>query len=93
MVITACCQLGRGYHSLHGRGMRLHREPSPKGYLAGREVVVFSPYLSDRDFRVSFAPEYRLFTSWEALVSYLEAKHGGRVSVAVFPAAPLQILS
>ena len=56
VVITACCQLGRGYRSLHGRGMRLHREPSPKGYLAGREVVVYSPYLSDRDFRVSFAP-------------------------------------
>ncbi len=93
VVITACCQLGRGYHSLHGRGMRLHREPSAKGYLAGREVVVFSPHLSERDFRVSFAPEYRLFTSWDALVAHLEAKHAGRASVAVFPTAPLQILS
>ncbi len=39
----------------------------PNRYLEGREVVVFSPHLNDRDFRVSFAPEYRLFTTWEAL--------------------------
>jgi nickel-dependent lactate racemase len=93
VVITACCQLGRGYHSLHGPGMRLHREPSRKPYLAGREVIVFSPHLSERDFRVSFAPEYRLFTSWDALVAHLDASHTGPASVAVFPTAPMQILS
>jgi nickel-dependent lactate racemase len=93
VVITACCQLGRGYHSLHGEGMRLHKAPSAKGYLNGRELVVFSPHLNARDFRVSFAPEYRLFTSWEALAAHLDAKHGGAPSVAVFPTAPLQILT
>jgi lactate racemase len=93
VVITACCQLGRGYHSLHGPGMRLHREPSAKGYLAGREVLVFSPHLNARDFRVSFAPEYRLFTSWDALASHLDARYAGPAPVGVFPTAPLQILS
>jgi lactate racemase len=93
VVITACCQLGRGYHSLHGPGMRLHRAPSAKGYLEGREVVVFSPHLNERDFRVSFAPAYRLFTTWDALTAHLDAKYPGSPSVAVFPAAPLQILS
>jgi lactate racemase len=93
VVITACCQLGRGYHSLHGPGMRLHREPSAKGYLAGREVLVFSPHLNARDFRVSFAPEYRLFTSWDALAAHLDTRYAGPASVGVFPTAPLQILS
>jgi lactate racemase len=93
VLITACCQLGRGFHSLHGPGMRLHREPGVKPYLDGREVVFFSPHINERDFRVSFAREYRLFTSWERVVSHLEAKHGGRVSVGVFPTAPLQLLS
>jgi hypothetical protein len=55
--------------------------------------VVFSPHLNDRDFRVSFAAEYRLFTTWEALGAHLQAKHPGAVSVGVFPTAPLQILS
>jgi nickel-dependent lactate racemase len=93
VVITACCHLGRGHHSLHGPGMRLHREPVPKSFLEGRELVVFSPHLNGCDFRVSFAREYQLFTTWDALVSHLDAKHAGPVSVAIFPAAPLQILN
>jgi nickel-dependent lactate racemase len=93
LVITACCQSGRGYHSLHGPGMRLHRAPVPKPYLEGRDVAVFSPNLNQCDFRVSFAPEYRLFTSWKALTSYLESKHDRTVSTGVFPTAPLQILN
>ena len=93
LVITACCQLGRGYHSLHGPGMRLHRAPTAKPYLEGREVAFFSPNLNERDFRVSFAPADRLFTSWEQLSSYLDAKHRDPVSIGVFPTAPLQILS
>jgi nickel-dependent lactate racemase len=93
LLITACCQLGRGYHSLHGPGMRLHRAPASKPYLEGRDVVLFSPWLNERDFRVSFAPEYKLFTSWEQLRSYFDEKYRGRVSVGVFPTAPLQILS
>lgn len=93
LVITACCQLGRGYHSLHGPGMRLHRAPTAKSYLEGREVTFFSPNLNERDFRVSFAPADRLFTAWEQLSSYLDAKHRDPISIGVFPTAPLQILS
>jgi hypothetical protein len=73
--------------------MRLHRTPGVKPLLEGREVVVFSPHLNDRDFHVSFAAEYRLFTSWPSLSAHLQAKHPGAVSVGVFPTAPLQILS
>jgi nickel-dependent lactate racemase len=93
LVVTACCESGRGYHSLHGRGMRLHRAPAAKAYLQGREVVLFSPHVNERDFRVSFAADYRLFKSWVGLTSYLQSKHRGTVSMAVFPTAPLQILS
>jgi nickel-dependent lactate racemase len=92
LVIVACCRSGRGYHSLHGRGMRLHRPPIAKPYLEGREIAFYSPNVNERDFRVSFAPEYRLFTSWDALSSYLDSKHRGSVSVGIFPTAPLQIV-
>ena len=47
--------------------------------------MVFSPHLNDRDFRVSFAAEYRLFTTWPALSAHLQAKHPGAVSVASVP--------
>jgi lactate racemase len=92
LVVTASCHLGRGYHSLHGPGMRLHKTPAPKPYLDGREVLFFSPHLNDNDFRVSFAPEYRLFRSWESLSAYLSLKHPYPSSVGIFPTAPLQLL-
>ena len=56
-------------------------------------MAFFSPNLNERDFRVSFAPADRLFTSWEQLSSYLDAKHRDPISIGVFPTAPLQILS
>ena len=93
LVITASCHLGRGYHSLHGPGMRLYKTPTPKPYLNGCEVLFFSPHLNERDFRVSFAPEYRFFRSWDKLTAYLQMKHRSGSSVAVFPTAPLQILN
>lgn len=92
LVVTASCHLGRGHHSLHGRGMRLYASPAAKRYLDGREVLFFSPHLNERDARVSFAPEYQFFRAWDELTSYLAAKHRGPASVAVFPTAPLQIL-
>jgi nickel-dependent lactate racemase len=93
VVVTTCCSTGRGYHSLHGQGMRLYRTPGEKPFLEGREVVVFSPNLSRRDFEISFAKTYRFFESWPALSEYLGDKHRRAATVGVFPLAPLQILS
>jgi nickel-dependent lactate racemase len=92
IVITAACSTGRGYHSLHGKDMRLYRSPGAKPFLEGREVVLFSPNLNRRDFEVSFWSQYRFARSWSEVVDYLAIKHGNRASVGVFPLAPLQIL-
>jgi len=92
VVVTTSCATGRGYHSLHGPGGRLYRQPVAKPFLDGREIVVFSPNLSQRDFEVSFAKEYRFFDSWPVLADYLAAKHRGPAKVGVFPLAPVQIL-
>lgn len=92
VVMTTACPTGRGYHSLHGPGMRLYRSPGVKPFLAGREIVVFSPHLNRRDFEVSFSPDYRFFDDWIALAAYLAQKHLRGARVAVFPHAPLQIL-
>jgi lactate racemase len=93
VVVTTCCSTGRGYHSLHGQGMRLYRTPAEKPFLDGREVVVFSPNLNRRDFEISFAKAYRFFDSWRELSQYLDNKHRGVATVGVFPVAPLQIVS
>lgn len=93
VLITTRCSSGRGYHSLHGKDMRLYRAPGEKLYLDGREIVVFSPNLSVRDFEVSFWKGYRFFSSWPELATYLDGKHGGPATVGVFPMAPLRIIA
>jgi hypothetical protein len=93
IVITSACSTGRGYHSLHGKDMRLYRSPGAKPFLQGREIILFSPNLNRRDFEVSFWNEYRFATSWSEVRELLEAKHGSRATVGVFPLAPLQIVS
>jgi lactate racemase len=93
VVITTCCATGRGYHSLHGKGMRLYRAPGLKSFLDGREVLLFSPNLNRRDFEVSFAREYGFFNAWRPLAEYLGKKHFAPASAGVFPCAPMQILS
>jgi nickel-dependent lactate racemase len=92
ILITACCSTGRGYHSLHGKGMRLYRPPARKDYLGDHGIVVFSPNLSPRDFPVSFWPEYEFFRNWDDVTAHLARRHPG-ASVGVFPTAPLQILT
>ncbi|UCF69058.1 MAG: DUF2088 domain-containing protein, partial [Acidobacteriota bacterium] len=58
VIVTAACPQGRGYHSLHGPGMRLYRDPIERPYLSGRELVVFAPTLSTHDVRKSFWSGY-----------------------------------
>jgi nickel-dependent lactate racemase len=92
VVVTAACSLGRGHHSLHGPGMRLYREPVERDYLEGRPVVFHSPNLNERDARVSFWRGYPFERRWEGVLRRLRDLCAERVRIAVFPAAPLQIL-
>jgi lactate racemase len=93
IVITAACSTGRGYHSLHGKDMRLYRSPGAKPFLQGREVLLFSPHLNRRDFEVSFWRDYRFAATWPEVVRHLEEKHGRRATIGLFPLAPLQIVA
>lgn len=92
VVITSACSTGRGYHSLHGKDMRLYRTPGAKPFLQGRDIILFSPNLNRRDFEVSFWSEYRFATSWSDVHRTLLEKHGNDATVGVFPLAPLQIV-
>ncbi len=91
VIVTAACPYGRGHHSLHGPRMRLWREPVERPYLAGRELVVFSPNLSELDVRKSFWTGYRHVRAWSEVLSLLAARHpqGGRM--LVFETAPLAL--
>ncbi|RMF74115.1 MAG: DUF2088 domain-containing protein [Acidobacteria bacterium] len=91
VIVTAACPWGRGHHSLHGPRMRLWREPVERPYLAGRELIVFAPTLSELDVRKSFWTGYRHARRWDEVVARLASRHpkGGRM--LVFETAPLAL--
>ena len=92
VVITAACSMGRGFHSLHGPGMRLYRTPVERSYLEGRKVIVHTPGVSVADARVSFWEGYPIERTWSGVLRRLEREVGPAARVAVFPTAPLQLL-
>ncbi|MFQ5669702.1 MAG: lactate racemase domain-containing protein [Acidobacteriota bacterium] len=92
VVVTAACSQGRGYHSLHGRGMRLYRKPVERTFLAGRPVIIHAPLLNERDIRISFWEGYPFERTWRGVIKRLESLFGHSLRMAVFPCAPLQIL-
>ncbi|MBP7148524.1 MAG: DUF2088 domain-containing protein [Acidobacteria bacterium] len=91
VVVAAACPYGLGFHSLHGPGMRLYREPVRRPYLEGRELIVYAPALSEADVRRSFWTGYPHLRRWEDVVALLRSRHpdGGRM--IVFPTAPLAL--
>jgi lactate racemase len=91
VVVTAACPLGRGYHSLHGPGMRLYRDPVPRPYLEGRELIVFAPTLGTADVRVSFWEGYRHARTWGEVLETISARHPAGGRALVFETAPMAL--
>jgi len=91
VILAAACPLGRGYHSLHGPGMRLYRDPVQREYLGRRELIVFAPAVATPDVRKSFWEGYLHARRWKEVTARLAARHpdGGRM--LVFPTAPLAL--
>ena len=92
VIVTGACSLGRGYHSLHGPGMRLYRTPVERTYLEGRPVIVHLPSLNAHDARVSFWEGYPFERTWAGVKRRLRSLAGRSGRMLVFPCAPLQIL-
>ena len=93
LVVLAACPQGRGYHSLHQPAGRVYRPPVQRMHQIGnREIFLLSEGANIHDFHVSFWNGYRFYTQWPDLQRNLEAKHGRDALVAVFHAAPFQLL-
>lgn len=93
VVVTAACSMGRGFHSLHGPGGRLYRTPVQREYLEQRPVLVHVPSASTPDVRISFWDGYPALSTWRGVVQRLTRLVGEAAHVAVFPVAPLQLLT
>ena len=91
VIVAAACPFGRGYHSVHGPGGRIYRDPIPRPYLEGRRLIVYAPLLSRHDVRKSFWEGYEHARDWQRVCRGLEESfpEGGRI--LVFPTAPLAL--
>lgn len=94
VVVLAACSHGRGHHSLHQPGGKVYRPPVQRvSQIGERELCLLSVGANIHDFHGSFWHGYKLFTEWTDLRDHLQTKHGNRSRVAVFHAAPLQLLA
>lgn len=91
IVIISASPEGRGFHSLHGKGMRLPIIIPHEHLFGKREIYVFSPYIGQIDLEQTFFPQARLFKKWSVLMETLKKKYTNSCHVAVFPCGPLQI--
>ncbi len=92
IVVASACSLGKGFHSLHGPGMRLYRKPVEREWLEGRGVIFHSPSLNASEAAISFWEGYPFERTWKGVVRRLRSAAGERATVMVLPCAPLQIL-
>jgi nickel-dependent lactate racemase len=90
LVVTAACGEGAGIHFLDGFGMR--RGARYKQEIFGdRQLIIFSPNLSDYDVRRLFPPDTLLCRAWPDVVHELCCRHPGQAQVSVFPWASQQL--
>ena len=91
IVLTTASTEGRGYHSLHGKGMPLEMALNVGETFGNRDLLVFSPNTAESDINTHYRGSVRVFRRWSALVKALQRKHGQRCLVAIFPCGPLQL--
>lgn len=72
--------------------MRLYNTPEPSEWLAGRQLILFSPNVSRKDFEIWFWKKYLFVREWQAVFEYLRQRHRDYPRVGIFPYAPLQIV-
>jgi nickel-dependent lactate racemase len=91
VVLATASTEGRGYHSLHGRGMPLEMALDIERTFHGRELLVFSPNISEPDIKAAYHEPARLFRTWSNLVKALRRRYGKSCRVGIFPYGPLQL--
>jgi nickel-dependent lactate racemase len=89
VVAAACCE-GAGIHFLDGFGMRRGARYAPELF-GDRQLIVFSPNLSDYDVQRLFPAGTRLCQDGATLVQNLRQRHPGRAQVSIFPWASQQL--
>jgi nickel-dependent lactate racemase len=91
VVLVTASSHGRGVHGIFAPGGRLYRKPSRKRWLGNKDLIIYSPAVSNEECRSIFWEGYRFCPTWEEVIKELGAAFPDRCKVAVFPCASVQL--
>jgi lactate racemase len=91
IVLMTASSHGRGVHGIFAPGGRLYRKPIRKRWLGNKDLIIYSPALSNEGCRSIFWEGYRFCPTWEEVLRELEAAFPDHCKVAVLPCASLQL--
>jgi nickel-dependent lactate racemase len=91
IVLMSASSHGPGVHGIFAPGGRLYRKPIRKRWLGDKDLIVYSPGVSNEECRSIFWEGYRFCPTWEEVVKELETAFPDHCNVAVFPCASLQL--
>jgi lactate racemase len=91
IVLMSASSHGLGVHGIFAPGGRLYRKPIRKRWLGDKDLIVYSPGVSNEECRSIFWEGYRFCPTWEEVVRELETAFSDHCKVAVFPCASLQL--
>jgi lactate racemase len=91
IVLMTASSHGRGVHGIFAPGGRLYRKPIRKRWLGNKDLIIYSPALSNEECRSIFWEGYRFCPTWEEVLRELEAAFSDHCKIAIFPCASLQL--
>lgn len=91
IVLMTASSHGRGIHGVFAPGGRLYRKPIRKRWLGNKDLIIYSPAVSNEECRSIFWEGYHFCKTWAEVLTELGAAFPDRCKVAVFPCASLQL--
>lgn len=91
IILVGACPEGRGLDRGHDHFLALTDYGGYRQIVEGRQMVVFSPNVSQFDVRQCIAETCLVYGEWKLMIKDLRQTHGPGTRVAVFPVATLQV--
>ena len=94
IVLVTASSEGKGFHCLHGKGMRLHIPVEENiiysKIIRSRNMIIFSPNINLFDVQELYPENTLLMKKWTEVIQNLAKDYPDRPRVAIFPCASIQ---
>ncbi|MFQ5598029.1 MAG: lactate racemase domain-containing protein [Nitrospiria bacterium] len=91
VILMTAATHAEGAHGLFSPGGRLYRRPLPKRWLKQKELIVFSPAVSEETVRKLVWEGYPFCRRWDAVIHLLKESYPDGCRLSVFPSSAIQM--